>query len=93
LELIGKELGMFDHPDLPWDGDLATLSDRQLDQLIGHLERLTFGDDIAALKAAKRKAFGDDIPGLDAAPRQMLSAGEAIEVGAEPEDDPGRIKS
>lgn len=58
LELCGKELGMFAAPrDLPWNGDLATLTELQLEQLELHLERIAYGDNRAALEADKRKAL------------------------------------
>jgi hypothetical protein len=58
LELCGKELGMFAAPsDLPWDGDPATLTDPQLEKLELYLERIVYGDDRAALEAAKPKAL------------------------------------
>ena len=35
LELCGKELGMFTGPaEVPWDGDLSSLSDEQLNNLL-----------------------------------------------------------
>jgi hypothetical protein len=33
LELLGKELGMFNPPEFVWNGDLATLSNQQLERL------------------------------------------------------------
>ena len=40
LELIGKELGMFNRPqDVPWDGDWASLSDLQLKNMKAGFER------------------------------------------------------
>ena len=39
LELIGKDLGMFDHPEPDWDGDLATLTDQQLERITQLFER------------------------------------------------------
>jgi len=33
LELLGKELGMFNRPEFVWNGDLATLSNQQLERL------------------------------------------------------------
>jgi hypothetical protein len=58
LELCGKELGMFAAPsDLPWDGDLATLTEPQLEKLELYLERIVYGDDRARLEADKRRAL------------------------------------
>ena len=53
LELCGKELGMFAGPsELPWDGDLTTLTDEQLGKLADYLERLA---DPAVVARAKRQ--------------------------------------
>jgi len=71
LELLGKELGMFDRADLPWDGDPSTLSDHQLAQLTRHMERLAYGDDTARLEAAKRQVLA-------------LAGGDLIELEPEP---------
>ena len=40
LELLGKELGMFNRPEFVWNGDLATLSNQQLDRLTEQLEKI-----------------------------------------------------
>ena len=55
LELLGKELGMFNHPELAWDGDLATLTDQQLERITELFERAVYGDDRARLEADKRR--------------------------------------
>ena len=55
LELLGKELGMFNHPEPVWDGDLATLTDQQLLRITEQLERAVYGEDRARLEADKRR--------------------------------------
>lgn len=72
LELLGKELGMFNPRDLPWDGNPATLTDSQLEQLQKYLERLAFGGDEAQLQAARERA--------------MLEAGLVVEIEPGPTD-------
>ena len=57
LELLGKEIGMFERKDLPWDGDPATLTDLQLSQLNNYLERIVFGGDPIKIAAAKKQAM------------------------------------
>jgi hypothetical protein len=53
LELCGKELGMFVGPaEVPWDGDLTTLTDEQLGKLADYLEKLA---DPAVVARAKRQ--------------------------------------
>lgn len=53
LELCGKELGMFVGPaEVPWDGDLSTLTDEQLDKLAKYLEKIA---DPAVVAKAKRR--------------------------------------
>ena len=42
LELLGKELGIFVDRRLPWDGDPTTLTDSQLDELMGYFEKLAY---------------------------------------------------
>jgi hypothetical protein len=59
LELLGKELGMFqdqgedwlDH----WDGDLSKLSDLQLEKLTYVSGKMAFGDDEAKILAIRRQ--------------------------------------
>ena len=57
LELIGKELGMFNRPqDVPWDGDWASLSDLQLKNMKAGFERRraeAMGKESPAVKEAK----------------------------------------
>lgn len=46
-ELIGRSLGMFNDKnpsDLPWDGDLSTLSDRALETAINHFLAIAYPD-------------------------------------------------
>ena len=57
LELLGKELGMFNHPEPVWDGDLATLTDPQLLRITEQFERAVYGEDRARLEADKRRAL------------------------------------
>jgi len=57
LELLGKKLGMFTPAELPWDGDPATLSDTQLDQLYRYLERIACGGDEAKIQAVHKRAM------------------------------------
>jgi len=57
LELLGKELGMFALRDIPWDGDPATLTDRQLDQLIKYFEQIALGGDEGKIEAIRRRAM------------------------------------
>ena len=68
LELLGKELGMFTPVELPWDGDPASLTTSQLEQLCTYLERIAFGEDEAKIQAARTRA--------------MLEAGLVVEVRA-----------
>ena len=42
FELLGKELGMFSPADIPWDGDLATLTDQQLEKLALYFEQIAW---------------------------------------------------
>ena len=56
LELLGKELGMFTQAEVPWDGDLATLTDQQLEKVSAYFERIAFGGDQAKLQAAHTQA-------------------------------------
>jgi hypothetical protein len=50
-----------DHSDLliPWDGDFSKLSDRQLEGLVNFVLGRKYGDDVAAIEAAKRQALID----------------------------------
>ena len=57
FELVGKELGMFNHPEPVWDGDLATLTDQQLLRITEQFERAVYGEDRARLEADKRRAL------------------------------------
>ena len=57
FELIGKDLGMFNHPEPVWDGDLATLTDQQLLRITEQFERAVYGEDRARLEADKRRAL------------------------------------
>jgi phage terminase small subunit len=53
LELCGKELGMFAGPaEVPWDGDLSSLSDQQLHNLAKSLEKIA---DPLVVSKAKRQ--------------------------------------
>ena len=53
LELCGKELGMFVGPaEVPWDGDLSTLTDEQLDKLAKYLEKIA--DPLVVAKAKRQ---------------------------------------
>jgi hypothetical protein len=72
LELLGKELGMFNHPEPLWDGDLATLTDQQLERITEQFEKAVYGNDRARLEADKRRA--------------LLKAGLIIDVEAEPSE-------
>ena len=56
LELLGKELGMFTSAEIPWDGDLATLTDQQLEKFSAYFERIAFGGDQAKIQAALTRA-------------------------------------
>jgi len=57
FELIGKDLGMFNHPEPVWDGDLSTLTDQQLLRITEQFERAVYGEDRARLEADKRRAL------------------------------------
>jgi hypothetical protein len=57
LELLGKELGMFNPSELPWDGDLTTLTDQQLERFEQYFERIAYGDDRARMEADQRRVL------------------------------------
>jgi hypothetical protein len=79
---IGKELRMFiersEHTEI-WNGDPATLTEGQLNNLIEKLETLAYGDDRAALERDKRRALRE--AGLISA-----ASAEVVEVQAEQGD-------
>jgi len=72
FELVGKELGMFNHPEPVWDGDLATLTDQQLLRITEQFERAVYGEDRARLEADKRRA--------------LRKAGLLVDGGVEPSE-------
>jgi len=58
LELLGKELGMFQEPRqdwLDWDGDVTKLTDEQLERVQYVLEKLAYGADEAKILANRRR--------------------------------------
>jgi len=70
LELLGKELGMFQEPNqnwLDWDGDATKLSDEQLEKVIYLMEKMAYGDHEAKILANRRRA-GADIGVIDVQP-------------------------
>jgi hypothetical protein len=73
FELIGKELGMFNHAEPVWDGDLATLTDQQLGRITEQFERAVYGEDRARLEADKRRA--------------LRRTGLIVDVEAEPSEE------
>jgi hypothetical protein len=48
---------MFSPVDIAWDGDPATLTDRQLDQLIKYFEQIALGGDEGKIEAIRRRAM------------------------------------
>jgi hypothetical protein len=78
LELLGKELGMFQDQGgnwLHWDGDLSKLSDPQLEKLTYVFEKMAFGDDEAKIFASRRRMGVIDVePSTPHPPRPQISA-------------------
>jgi len=84
---IGKELRMFvertEHTEI-WNGDPATLTEGQLNNLIEKLETLAYGDDRAALERDKRRALRE---------AGMISAAAAEVIEVQPEQGDPNAKS
>lgn len=66
-----------------WNGDPSTLSDEQLGNLVGHLERIAFGEDKARLIEEKRRVMIE----AGAAPSIIDAEFAEAEMPKEPEPE------
>jgi hypothetical protein len=81
FELLGKDLGMFTPSELAWDGDPATLTDRQMEELLRYLERIAFNGDQTKIAAARQQAWLEAGLVIDVEPEPKPSEEEPSEGG------------
>ena len=72
---IAKIAGVWSETKFDWDGDVASLSDSQLERFQYLLEKMAFGDDQEKIMAARRQAkieAGTLVVGVESEPTPAL---------------------